>query len=113
MLMDGYELRPRTAGSPASVEMHQQPNDRSCSNEALGGQHYGPVMVYMAKVGDATTADGASASFFKVAEDGYNGTVASWGTEILNSNCGKKTFTGRFLSRGSTPLGLISPSSLH
>lgn len=54
------------------------------------------MMVYMAKVSDATTADGASASFFKVAEDGYNGTNPSWGTEILNANCGKKTFTGKY-----------------
>ena len=45
----------------------------------------------MAKVSDATTAK--SGSFFKVAEDGYSGTVASWGTEILNANCGKKAFT--------------------
>ena len=77
-----------------TVEMHQQPGDRSCSNQAIGGNHYGPVMVYMAKVSDAKTADGASASFFKVAEDGYTGTTASWGTEILNANCGKRAFTG-------------------
>lgn len=75
--------------------MHQQPGQRDCGTEALGGNHYGPVYVYMAKVDDATTADGASASFFKVAEDTYNGTTASWGTEILNSNCGKKTFTSK------------------
>lgn len=84
-----------TAGSPVSVEMHQQPGQRDCGTEALGGNHYGPVYVYMAKVDDATTADGASASFFKVAEDTYNGTDASWGTEILNANCGKKTFTSK------------------
>lgn len=74
--------------------MHQQPGDRSCSNPAIGGNHYGPVLVYMAKVSDAKTADGSQASFFKVAEDGYTGTTASWGTEILNANCGKRAFTG-------------------
>lgn len=79
------------AGSPLTVEMHAQPGDRSCSKEAIGGNHYGPVLVYMAKVADATTA--SSASFFKVAEDGYAGTVASWGTQILNANCGKRAFT--------------------
>jgi hypothetical protein len=82
------------AGGSLTVEMHQQPGDRSCSNPAIGGNHYGPVMVYMAKVSDAKTANGASASFFKVAEDGYTGTTASWGTEILNANCGKRAFTG-------------------
>lgn len=45
----------------------------------------------MAKVADAKTA--TSGSFFKVAEDGYTGTTASWGTEILNANCGKRAFT--------------------
>ncbi|KAL6707076.1 hypothetical protein ACN47E_004828 [Coniothyrium glycines] len=79
------------AGSSLTVEMHAQPGDRKCSNPAIGGNHYGPVMVYMAKVADATTA--TSGSFFKVAEDGYTGTTASWGTEILNANCGKRAFT--------------------
>lgn len=81
--------------------MHQQPGQRDCATEALGGNHYGPVYVYMAKVDDAATADGASASFFKVAEDTFDGTnTDSWGTEILNANCGKKTFTSKpsFLS---------------
>ncbi|KAF2143274.1 lytic polysaccharide monooxygenase [Aplosporella prunicola CBS 121167] len=82
------------AGDTLTVEMHAQPNDRSCSNEAIGGNHYGPVLVYMSKVNDATKNDG-SGSWFKVAQDTYNTTVGteSWGTEILNSNCGKKTFT--------------------
>lgn len=84
--------------------MHQQPGDRSCSNPAIGGNHYGPVMVYMAKVSDAKTADGSQASFFKVAEDGYTGTTASWGTEILNANCGKRAFTGTMsLPYSNTP----------
>lgn len=25
--------------------MHQQPADRSCANEAIGGDHYGPINV--------------------------------------------------------------------
>lgn len=37
-----------TAGDTVTVEMHQQPDDRSCANEAIGGNHYGPVIVYMA-----------------------------------------------------------------
>ncbi|KAF2640695.1 endoglucanase B [Massarina eburnea CBS 473.64] len=79
------------AGSDLTVEMHAQPNARSCSQPAIGGNHYGPVLVYMAKVTDAKTAK--TGSFFKVAEDGYTGTTASWGTEILNANCGKRAFT--------------------
>jgi cellulase len=80
-----------TAGSALTVEMHAQPGDRKCSNPAIGGNHYGPVLIYMAKVSDAKTA--TSGSFFKVAEDGYTGTTSSWGTEILNANCGKRAFT--------------------
>lgn len=96
--------------------MHQQPGDRSCSNPAIGGNHYGPVMVYMAKVSDAKTADGSQASFFKVAEDGYTGTTASWGTEILNANCGKRAFTGTMslpCSNASESPRLTIPKSLR
>lgn len=32
-------------GDQVTVEMHQQPGDRVCRNEAIGGQHYGPVIV--------------------------------------------------------------------
>lgn len=78
------------AGDSLTVEMHAQPGDRNCKNPAIGGNHYGPVLVYMAKVSDATTAN--TASFFKVAEDGYKGTTPTWGTEILNANCGKRAF---------------------
>jgi lytic cellulose monooxygenase (C1-hydroxylating) len=73
-------------------------------------------MIYMSKVSDATTADG-SGSWFKVAQDTYAGTTASWGTEILNANCGKRTFTvpsslaaGNYLVRAEA-LALHSASS--
>jgi hypothetical protein len=56
------------AGQTVTVEMHQQPGDRSCTNEAIGGAHYGPVIVYMSKVPDATTADG-STGWFKIFQD--------------------------------------------
>jgi cellulase len=46
-----------------TVEMHQQNGDRSCASEAIGGAHYGPVMVYMSKVSDSSTADGSSGWF--------------------------------------------------
>lgn len=73
--------------------MHQQPDDRSCSNEAIGGAHYGPVIVYMAAVADATSAEGSDAAWFKVFQDTWasNGTSGSddnWGTKDLNTCCG-------------------------
>ncbi|ORY00969.1 glycosyl hydrolase family 61-domain-containing protein [Clohesyomyces aquaticus] len=82
-------------GDTVTIEMHQQANDRSCANEAIGGAHYGPVSVYMSKVSDASTADGSS-SFFKIFEDSWaklsstsQGSDDYWGTKDLNTNCGK------------------------
>lgn len=84
----------RTAGDAITVEMHQQPNDRNCANEAIGGAHYGPVIVYMAKVSDATTAVGSSQSWFKVAEAGLVSSNPDYfATQVLNDNCGHFTFT--------------------
>jgi cellulase len=75
--------------------MHAQAGDRSCASEAIGGAHYGPVLVYMSKVADAATADGSS-SFFKIFQDTWakksttsQGSDDYWGTKDLNSNCGK------------------------
>ncbi|KAK1756398.1 putative endo-beta-1,4-glucanase [Echria macrotheca] len=81
------------AGSSFTVEMHQQPNDRSCTSEAIGGNHFGPVMIYMAKVDDASTvASPEGLSWFKVDEEGYDSSTKKWGTDSLNANCGKRAF---------------------
>ncbi|KAH6624084.1 glycoside hydrolase [Chaetomium sp. MPI-SDFR-AT-0129] len=79
------------AGDQFDVEMHAQLNDRSCSNEAIGGNHYGPIMVYMSKVDDASSANG-SGDWFKVDEFGYDASTKTWGTDYLNANCGKRAF---------------------
>lgn len=73
--------------------MHAQPNDRSCASEAIGGNHFGPVMIYMAKVDDATAASPEGLSWFKVDEQGYDAASKKWGTDALNANCGKREFT--------------------
>ncbi|KDQ06890.1 carbohydrate-binding module family 1 protein [Botryobasidium botryosum FD-172 SS1] len=76
------------AGQTVTVEMHAQPGDRSCSNEAIGGNHDGPVIVYLAKVPDSSTAQGSSVGWFKI---GQAGLISKdyWGTDLLNANCGK------------------------
>ncbi|KDR77861.1 hypothetical protein GALMADRAFT_65659 [Galerina marginata CBS 339.88] len=85
---------PIKAGDQLTVEMHQQPGDRSCANEAIGGAHYGPVQIYMAAVSDATTAVGASSNWFKISEMGLPSSNPDyWGTQVLNDNCGHFTFT--------------------
>ncbi|KIH93401.1 hypothetical protein SPBR_04380 [Sporothrix brasiliensis 5110] len=83
------------AGGTVTVEMHQQPGDRNCKSEAIGGAHYGPVLAYMTKVSDAATADG-STQWFKVFEDGWSakagagsGDNDNWGTKDLNACCGR------------------------
>ncbi|KAJ8122643.1 hypothetical protein ONZ43_g1210 [Nemania bipapillata] len=81
------------AGSTVTVEMHAQPGDRKCSAEAIGGAHYGPVNVYLSQVSDATTADG-STPWYKIFADSWSskGSVGdgdNWGTNDLNSCCGK------------------------
>lgn len=72
--------------------MHAQPGDRSCSNPAIGGNHFGPVIIYMAKVDDATKASPSGLSWFKVDEFGYDAATKKWGTDLLNDNCGKREF---------------------
>ncbi|KAI5857459.1 lytic polysaccharide monooxygenase [Durotheca rogersii] len=82
------------AGSTVTVEMHQQPRERSCSSEAIGGAHHGPVQVYLSAVSDASTADG-STPWFKIFADtwaknpsGGSGDDDFWGTKDLNTCCG-------------------------
>ncbi|XXG94299.1 hypothetical protein Hte_000553 [Hypoxylon texense] len=96
------------AGDTVTVEMHQQPGDRDCSREALGGNHFGPVIVYLSKVDDAATADGSS-SWFKIFELGYDSATKTWGNDLLNKNCGKQDVTipsdiapGDYLLRAET-----------
>ncbi|ORY64192.1 glycosyl hydrolase family 61-domain-containing protein [Pseudomassariella vexata] len=86
-------------GSTVTVEMHAQPGDRGCSQEAIGGAHYGPVNVYLSKVNDAATADG-SAQWYKIFADswsakagGNSGDDDNWGTKDLNACCGKMDAT--------------------
>ncbi|CAE6440204.1 putative endo-beta-1,4-glucanase D OS=Aspergillus terreus (strain NIH 2624 / FGSC A1156) GN=eglD PE=3 SV=1 [Rhizoctonia solani AG-1 IB] len=80
------------AGAKVAVEMHQQPGDRSCATEAIGGNHDGPTIIYMAKVDNAATAVGSSANWFKVAQTGLV-SKDYWGTDVMNANCGKVEFT--------------------
>ncbi|KAF8892332.1 glycoside hydrolase family 61 protein [Gymnopilus junonius] len=88
-------LCPVQAGDVITVEMHQQPGDRSCANEAIGGDHYGPVQIYMAAVSDAVSADGPSASWFKISEIGLPSEARIIGEQkfSMSDNCGHYSFT--------------------
>ncbi|KAI0176115.1 glycoside hydrolase family 61 protein [Hypoxylon sp. FL1284] len=96
------------AGDKVTFEMHQQPGDRDCSKEALGGNHFGPVMAYMSKVEDSSTADGSS-SWFKIFEAGYDSATDTWANDVINKGCGKQEVTipadiapGDYLFRAET-----------
>lgn len=92
-----------------TVEMHQQNNDRSCSTEAIGGNHKGPVIVYISKVGNALNADG-STPWVKLFESGLvDAASQKYGNDVLNDNCGKQVVTipsslaaGQYLLRAET-----------
>jgi cellulase len=52
------------------------------------------LQAYLAKVSNATTAVGSSASWFKVYETGLVSDKPDyWATEVMNNNCGHVTFT--------------------
>jgi len=50
-------------------------------DDPIAPSHKGPVMVYMAKVDDASTANGAGLSWFKVAEEGLDTSTGKWGVD--------------------------------
>lgn len=86
---------PVAAGSTVTVEIHQQPGDRTCAQPAIGGQHYGPIVVYLSKVSDSSTADG-SAGWFKIFENGWSKKSGStrgdddfWGVKDIETCCGR------------------------
>lgn len=75
------------AGSTITIEMHAQNGDRSCANPAIGGNHDGPVIVYLSKVDNALSSPGSN--WFKIFQSGLIKNDY-WGTDALNDNCGKQ-----------------------
>ncbi|SPO02181.1 related to cel1 protein precursor [Cephalotrichum gorgonifer] len=49
--------------------------------------HLGPTLAYLKKVGDATSDAGPGDGWFKIQEDGFDGTT--WGTSRVINNAGK------------------------
>lgn len=88
--------------------MHQH-TSRSCSTEAIGGAHHGPVLIYLSRIPSAATADG-STPWFKIFHSGLiDPKTDTWGNDILNNNCGKQSVklpesleSGDYLLRAET-----------
>jgi lytic cellulose monooxygenase (C1-hydroxylating) len=79
----------------ALADAIQQPGDRTCTTEAIGGSHYGPVQAYLSAVDDSSTADGSD-GWFKIYADtwaknpsGASGDDDYWGTKDINTCCGR------------------------
>ncbi|KAF2264459.1 hypothetical protein CC78DRAFT_580533 [Lojkania enalia] len=74
-------------------------------NDVIDASHKGPVMAYLKKVNDATKDSGVGSGWFKIAEDGFDG--SKWGVDRLIANQGIQTVTipqciapGQYLLRG-------------
>jgi len=101
---------PVKAGDTLQVEMHQQAGDRNCANEGIGGQHYGPIMIYLGKVSNAASASPSSVGWFKIAEAGLlSNNPDYFANQMLNANCGHFQFklpsdiaNGDYLLRAET-----------
>ncbi|KAG8972163.1 hypothetical protein FRC05_010332 [Tulasnella sp. 425] len=89
------------AGSPTAIQYDNvlQPNGWDPTNPAdpVDPSHKGPVMIYMAKVPSALQADVTGLGWFKVFEDGYDG--SQWGVDRMVANHGIVNFTAFQLQR--------------
>ncbi|KAI5780129.1 glycoside hydrolase family 61 protein [Geopyxis carbonaria] len=78
------------AGSTVTLEWHHEGR----TSEAIDSSHLGPVITYLAKVPDATTATSPSSlGWFKIFQDGLtvSGSTQTWGVTKLIANGGKYT----------------------
>jgi hypothetical protein len=70
--------------------MHQRPHDPTCSTEAIGGNH-------ILRPGAGLHVQGIrrhhSDPWFKASQFGCDAGNKTWGTDLLNRDCGKYTFT--------------------
>ncbi|KDQ08553.1 glycoside hydrolase family 61 protein [Botryobasidium botryosum FD-172 SS1] len=95
------------AGSQVSVRWAHTLT--SGSNDVIDASHKGPVMFYLAKVSNAVTSTPPTSGWFKIYEDGFNG--SQWAVDKLIANGGKVSFTipscipaGDYLLRGELAL---------
>ncbi|KAG9122989.1 hypothetical protein FRC07_000393 [Ceratobasidium sp. 392] len=80
------------AGATITHEWHHGGSgaDPSDTADPIDASHLGPVMVYLAKVPDATQATVTGLQWFKIAEDGMDANSV-WGVNRLITNKGKAT----------------------
>ncbi|TCD61619.1 hypothetical protein EIP91_008163 [Steccherinum ochraceum] len=82
------------AGSQITTEWHHTLDGADPSDPAdpIDPGHKGPVLVYLAKIPDATQTDVTGLKWFKIYEDGMDSS-GQWGVDRLVAAKGKTTFT--------------------
>ncbi|KDN40982.1 hypothetical protein RSAG8_07688, partial [Rhizoctonia solani AG-8 WAC10335] len=80
------------AGATITHEWHHTLTSAGTGDvdDPIAAGHLGPVMVYLAKIPDATQGDVTGLKWFKIAEDGLNSS-GEWAVTRLYNNGGKAT----------------------
>jgi len=65
----------------------------SDSTDVIDASHKGPLMAYLKKVDDATTADGTGSGWFKIQEQGYDVSTSTWAVTDLIAAGGNQSIT--------------------
>ena len=60
----------------------------SDGSDVIDSSHKGPLIAYLKKVGDATSATGPGNGWFKISEAGYNAATGKWAVDDLIANKG-------------------------
>ncbi|KAK1230836.1 hypothetical protein PQX77_001307 [Marasmius sp. AFHP31] len=83
------------AGGQVTTEWHHGGNGPSPGDgdDPIASSHKGPIITYLAKVSNASTASTTGLQWFKIQEDGFNPSTNTWAVDKLIANGGKYTFT--------------------
>ncbi|KDR82597.1 hypothetical protein GALMADRAFT_237994 [Galerina marginata CBS 339.88] len=84
---------PVPAGAQVTAEFHHTLSSEGLTNdpdEPIATSHHGPILAYLAKVPDATQITVTGLQWFKIYQDGLNGTT--WAVDKLIQNKGKVSF---------------------
>jgi len=69
------------------------PQSAGDADNPIAVSHKGPMIVYLAKVDDAATADTTGLAWFKIAEEGLNTVTGKWGVDSMIAGAGWWNFT--------------------
>jgi hypothetical protein len=79
----------RAGDSVTAVWRYMLSTTGTAPNDIMDSTHKGPTLAYLKKVSNAATDSGIGDGWFKIQEDGFDGTT--WGTEKVINGQGKHT----------------------